>query len=80
MSRLGARRTEILMMVAEGNKDGEIATRLNVSHGMIKREMQWITAILDVPNRTAAAVKALQEGHLDLESLEVRHFWDKEGQ
>lgn len=69
---LGERRTAILKLVAEGWMNYEIAELTNFSRTSIDREISLILIILDVPNRTAAVVRALRTGVLDLNSLELK--------
>jgi DNA-binding NarL/FixJ family response regulator len=55
MSRLTAREREILDLVAEGKSNAEIAERLWVSLGTVKKHLDNVYAKLGVHTRTAAA-------------------------
>jgi DNA-binding CsgD family transcriptional regulator len=55
MPRLTAREREILDLVAEGKSNGEIAERLWVSPGTVRKHLDNIYAKLGVHTRTAAA-------------------------
>jgi DNA-binding NarL/FixJ family response regulator len=55
MPRLTAREREILELVAEGRTNAEIAERLWVSFGTVKKHLDNIYAKLGVHTRTAAA-------------------------
>jgi DNA-binding CsgD family transcriptional regulator len=55
MPRLTAREREILDLVAEGRSNGEIAERLWVSPGTVRKHLDNVYAKLGVHTRTAAA-------------------------
>jgi DNA-binding NarL/FixJ family response regulator len=55
MPRLTARELEILSLVAEGRTNAEIAERLWVSFGTVKKHLENVYAKLGVHTRTAAA-------------------------
>jgi DNA-binding CsgD family transcriptional regulator len=55
LDRLTAREREILELVAEGDTNGEIAARLWISSGTVRKHLDNIYAKLGVHTRTAAA-------------------------
>jgi RNA polymerase sigma factor (sigma-70 family) len=55
LPRLTAREREILELVAEGKSNGEIAERLWISRGTVRKHLDHIYAKLGVHTRTAAA-------------------------
>jgi DNA-binding NarL/FixJ family response regulator len=55
MPRLTARERQILNLVAEGRTNEEIAARLSVSFGTVKKHLDNVYAKLGVHTRTAAA-------------------------
>jgi DNA-binding NarL/FixJ family response regulator len=55
MPRLTSREREILELVAEGKTNAEIAERLWISHGTVRKHLDNIYAKLGVHTRTAAA-------------------------
>jgi DNA-binding CsgD family transcriptional regulator len=63
LPRLTAREREILDLVAEGRTNAEIAERLWVSPGTVRRHLENIYAKLGVHTRTAA-VAVFQKGPL----------------
>ena len=58
------RETEILRLMASGFSNKEIANSLGVAEGTIKNHVSNLLLKLDARDRTRAALKALQEGHL----------------
>ena len=56
---LTAREREVLLLVAEGLSNKEIARRINLSDGTVKIHLHNIYQKLGTPNRTAVAVLAL---------------------
>jgi predicted ATPase/DNA-binding CsgD family transcriptional regulator len=62
LAELTAREHEILLLVAEGHSDREIADLLSISHRTASNHVSRILAKLDVPTRTAAAAIALRDG------------------
>jgi DNA-binding CsgD family transcriptional regulator len=59
---LSGREREVLMLVAEGLSDAEIAQRLIVSPHTVHRHVANIRTKLRQPSRTAAAVHAARIG------------------
>ena len=59
---LSERETEVLRLVAAGLSNQEIAARLVVTTGTIKKHLEHIYTRLDVHNRTAALVHAREMG------------------
>jgi DNA-binding NarL/FixJ family response regulator len=62
-SRLTAREQQIVLMVAEGLGNKEIARRIDLSEGTIKIHLHNIYEKLDVPNRTALTALAIAYQH-----------------
>lgn len=60
---LTAREKEILVLLAEGLSNKEIAERLSISSATCKNHVQNVLGKLEVHNRAAAAVVALSEGY-----------------
>jgi ATP/maltotriose-dependent transcriptional regulator MalT len=58
---LSARELEVLAMLAQGLRNPEIASRLNVSAFTVKRHVANILDKLDLPTRAAAAAYAARE-------------------
>lgn len=61
---LSARELEILTLVAEGCTNRMIASRLQIAEVTARDHVQRILQKLQVPDRTAAAVKAMRLGYL----------------
>ena len=59
------REREVLRLLAEGLTNRQIAERLVVSEHTVHRHVTNILRKLDVPTRTAAAARAVQDGLLD---------------
>jgi DNA-binding CsgD family transcriptional regulator len=55
---LTAREREIVAWIARGKKNREIAERLYISPGTVRKHLENVYAKLDVPNRTAAVMRA----------------------
>lgn len=68
-NQLTARELDILRLVAGGHSNREVAEVLGLSEHTVKGYLKSITAKLDVPDRTAAAVLALQRGLFDLDVI-----------
>jgi DNA-binding CsgD family transcriptional regulator len=64
MPRLTAREREILDLVTEGSTNAEIAERLWVSPGTVRKHLDNVYAKLGVHTRTAAAAALLRERRL----------------
>jgi DNA-binding NarL/FixJ family response regulator len=62
--RLTDREREILLQVAEGKANKEIARRLSVSPDTIKADLKSVFVKLDVVDRTQAVVVALRRGYI----------------
>ena len=61
-SQLSARESEILTFVSSGESNRAIAQKLAISEGTVKGHLRAITRKLGVPNRTKAAIWALEHG------------------
>ena len=59
---LTAREREVLALLAAGMSNNEIAERLTLSAGTVRLHVSNILTKLDAPNRTTAAIIALQHG------------------
>jgi DNA-binding NarL/FixJ family response regulator len=59
---LTGREEEVLRLVARGLTNADIASRLHLSEGTVRNHVSAILAKLDVPDRTRAAVIAIQHG------------------
>lgn len=59
---LTTRETEVLGLVAKGKTNKEIARNLNISPGTVKVHVERLIGKLGVPDRTRAAVVAVQQG------------------
>ncbi len=64
--RLTARELEILMLVAEGKSNKEIAHHLHISQATVKSHLLHIYAKLGVSDRTAAVTEALRREYIRL--------------
>ena len=60
--KLTGRETEVLSLLARGFSNADIAGRLHLSEGTVRNHLSAIFAKLDVPDRTQAAVIAIQHG------------------
>ncbi len=60
--KLTGRETEVLALLARGFTNADIASRLHLSEGTVRNHLSAIFAKLDVPDRTQAAVIAIQHG------------------
>ncbi|MCL1838230.1 MAG: response regulator transcription factor [Propionibacteriaceae bacterium] len=67
---LSSREQEILVRVAEGLRNREIAERIFITGETVKSHMSSILAKLGVDNRTQAVSEALRLGILDIETRE----------
>jgi len=65
--QLSSRELEVLQLVAEGNSNSEIASRLHISQATVKSHLVHIFGKLGVSDRTAAVTVALQRGIMRLE-------------
>ena len=65
--QLSGRELEVLELVAEGNSNSEIASRLHISQATVKSHLIHIFGKLGVSDRTAAVTVALKRGILRLD-------------
>jgi len=66
LNQLSDREREVLVYVARGHTNNQIASDLLMSIHTVKLHIQNILRKLNLPNRTEAAVYAVREGLLDL--------------
>jgi predicted ATPase/DNA-binding CsgD family transcriptional regulator len=59
---LTGREVEVLLLVADGLTDGQVARKLYISPRTVGRHLGSIYKKLDVPSRAAAAKKAVEQG------------------
>ncbi|MEM6884800.1 MAG: response regulator transcription factor [Verrucomicrobiota bacterium] len=65
---LTARELEVLKLVVQGNSNKEIMHLLNISEGMTKLHVSNILSKLNAADRTQAAIMAVKQGIVHLES------------
>ena len=65
--QLSSRELEVLQLVAEGDSNSEIASRLHISQATVKSHLIHIFGKLGVSDRTAAVTAALRRGILRLD-------------
>ena len=65
--QLSSRELEVLQLVAEGDSNSEIASRLHISQATVKSHLIHIFGKLGVSDRTAAVTVALRRGILSLD-------------
>ena len=65
--KLSSRELEVLQLVAKGDSNSEIASRLHISQATVKSHLVHIFGKLGVSDRTAAVTAALQRGIMRLE-------------
>jgi DNA-binding NarL/FixJ family response regulator len=65
--QLSSRELEVLQLVAEGDSNSEIASRLHISQATVKSHLIHIFGKLGVSDRTAAVTVALRRGILRLD-------------
>jgi len=66
LAELTEREREVLVLLARGLSNGEIAERLHLSKGTVRNYVSAILGKLGVPDRTQAAVLAIRAGLLDM--------------
>ena len=62
---LTVRERELLLLICAGYSNKEIADLLSLAEGTVKNHVSNLLQKLDARDRTRAALKALQQGHLD---------------
>jgi NarL family two-component system response regulator LiaR len=62
VDQLTPREREVLQLVVEGYANKQIARRLGIAEKTVKTHVSSVLQKLDVPDRTAAAVRAIREG------------------
>ena len=60
--KLSERETDVLRLLARGFSNAEIAGQLHLSEGTVRNHVSAILAKLEVPDRTQAAIIAIQHG------------------
>ena len=63
---LSQREIEVLQLLAKGRSNKEIAAGLRLAEDTVKSHLKTLFAKLDVQDRTAAAIKAIQHGIIPL--------------
>jgi DNA-binding NarL/FixJ family response regulator len=61
-SKLTNREVEVLSLISRGFQNQEIAEKLHLSEGTVRNHVSTIFSKLDVPDRTQAAILAIQHG------------------
>jgi DNA-binding NarL/FixJ family response regulator len=61
---LTVREREVLHLICGGYSNKEIADLLSLAEGTVKNHVSNLLVKLDARDRTRAALKALQQGHL----------------
>lgn len=67
--QLTAREIDVLRLVAGGRSNREVGEALGLTEHTVKGYLKSITAKFDVPDRTAAAILAVQRGLLDMDGI-----------
>ncbi|MCC9075646.1 response regulator transcription factor [Litorilinea aerophila] len=62
LEELSEREVEVLRLIARGLNNAEIAAQLHLSEGTVRNHVSAILAKLNVPDRTNAAILAIQSG------------------
>jgi len=70
-NQLTAREIDVLRLVAGGRSNREVGEALGLTEHTVKGYLKSVTSKFDVPDRTAAAILALQRGLLDLEGIDL---------
>jgi DNA-binding NarL/FixJ family response regulator len=68
-NQLTAREIDVLRLVAGGRSNREVGEQLGLTEHTVKGYLKSITGKFDVPDRTSAAILALQRGLLDMEDI-----------
>jgi len=71
---LSARELDVLRLVATGMSNHEVGDSLGVTENTVKGYLRSITGKLDAPDRTAAAMIAVQRGLIPLEQQPLRRL------
>lgn len=67
--RLTKRECQILILVAQGKANKEIAQELHISIKTVETHMTHILGKLDAVNRTDAVMKAVDQGEIEAEDI-----------
>ena len=67
--QLTAREIDVLRLVAGGRSNREVGEALGLTEHTVKGYLKSIATKFDVPDRTAAAILALQRGLLDMDGI-----------
>lgn len=68
---LSPREIEVLQLIAEGNTNKQIASRLGIAEVTTKNHITSIILKLDAYNRTHAVVLALRQGLLTIDKIKT---------
>jgi DNA-binding NarL/FixJ family response regulator len=71
MGRLTPREREVLIWVAHGLGNEEIAARMGITYCTVRNHLTHILGKLRLCNRTQVAICALQEGLVQLDEIEL---------
>lgn len=69
---LTEREQNIVLLVAEGNRNEAIAKELNISVHTVKAHLESIFYKLKVSSRVQAVVRAIQNNIIDIETIVVK--------
>ena len=74
-SVLSSRELEVLLLIARAMSNSQVASRLHISEGTVKRHLTNIYAKLGVSSRADAAKKALSSGLLTFRDISEPDDW-----
>ena len=64
LDNISKREEEILLLMAEGKSNSQIAEELDISYHTVKTHISHILAKMEVRDRLGAVVKALRTGRI----------------
>ena len=77
MMHLTEREIKVVYLLASGNKNDQIGKELSISAHTVKAHLESIYNKFGVNNRVQAAIKAVQTGIIDINSIELNKFAKK---